>query len=114
VTQLTVNPTNQDQTLGYSTYLSGSGVDTMSGLTIDSSGLIYVIGTTNSTDFPIAPSQGALQNNLLGNVAFFVTKLNPAQTGASSLAYSTYFGGIAPTNAVVTGGGIAIDNNSSG
>jgi hypothetical protein len=113
VTQLKVDST-QSQSLGYSTYLSGSGTDTMSGLTIDSKNLIYVIGITNSTDFPLAPPQGALQNSILGPIAFFVSKIDPSQTSTASLIYSTYFGGSFPTTATVVGGGIAVDNNSVG
>ena len=113
VTQLKVDA-SENQTLGYSTYLSGSGTDAMSGLTIDSKGLIYVIGTTTSKDFLVAPTQGALQNTLVGPIAFFVSKIDPTQTSTASLIYSTYFGGSFPTTGTVTGGGIAVDNNSTG
>ena len=34
----------------YSSYLSGNGTDIASGMTIDTSGYIYVTGTTTSTD----------------------------------------------------------------
>ncbi len=102
------------QTLGYSTYLSGSRTETMSGLAIDSKGLIYVIGITNSADFPVAPSQGAFQNALLGPNAFFVSKIDPLQSSTASLIYSTYFGGSFPATATVAGGAIAVDNNSVG
>jgi hypothetical protein len=102
------------QTLQYSTYLSGSGIDTMSGLTLDNGGLVYVIGTTTSNNFPTAPQAGAFQTSLLGPSAFFISKIDPKQTGAAGLLYSTYFGGSFPTTGTVTGGGIAVDNNSAG
>lgn len=114
VTKLNPSPTSSLPALPYSTYLSGSGTDTMSGLTIDSKGFVYVIGITNSSDFPIAPSQGALQNMRVGPIAFFVSKIDPTQASTASLIYSTYFGGSFPTTGTVTGGGIAIDNNSTG
>jgi Beta-propeller repeat len=116
VTELTPNPGTGQVALPYSTYLSGSGTDTMSGLTIDSKGNIYVIGITTSNDFPVAPKQGAFQDTLLGPNAFFVSKLSPLgnNTGQNSLIYSTYFGGSFPTTGTVTGGGIAVDNNSVG
>ena len=37
----------------YSSYLGGSGTDASSGMTIDSSGDVYVTGTASSTNFPI-------------------------------------------------------------
>jgi hypothetical protein len=116
VSELTPTPASGSSALAYSTYLSGSQTDTMSGLTIDSKGNIYVIGITNSSDFPIEPSQGALQNTLLGPNAFFVSKLSPAgnNTGKNSLVYSTFFGGSFPATGTVAGGGIAVDNNSVG
>jgi hypothetical protein len=113
VSQIKVD-SSQKSTLGYSTYLSGSGTDTMSGLTIDSKGLIYVIGITNSADFPTAPSQGALQTTRLGPIAFFVSQIKPTSSGNDSLVYSTYFGGASPTTGTVKGGAIAIDNNPAG
>src|SRR5262249_2599778 len=88
--------------------------DTISGLTLDNKSLIYVIGTTTSTDFPTAPSQGAFQNSLLGPIALFVSKIDPTSTGSASLLYSTYFGGSFPTNGTVTGGTIDFDRNSAG
>ncbi|HKS94566.1 MAG TPA: SBBP repeat-containing protein, partial [Terriglobia bacterium] len=114
VTKLAITQSDQTQSLAYSTYLSGSGTDTISGLALDNKSQIYVIGTTTSTDFPIAPSQGAFQNSLLGPIAFFVSELNPTVSADAGLVYSTYFGGSFPTNATVTGGGIAVDNNSAG
>ncbi len=71
----------------YSTYLGGDGLDRVSGIVVDSSGAAYVGGTTWSTDFPTQiPYQGALQSSPDG----FVTKLS--NTG-NSLLYSTYLGG---------------------
>jgi hypothetical protein len=77
--------------LVYSTYLGGSSYDQGSGITVDAAGNAYVIGFTQSTDFPTAnplqPNCGACATG--GNNAF-VAKLNP--TG-SALVYSTYLGG---------------------
>jgi hypothetical protein len=101
-------------TLKYSTYLSGSQTDTTSGMTLDVKGLVYVIGITNSPDFPLAPSAGTLQGSLRGANAFFVAQINPATTGTNSLVFSSYFGGGNPPNGTVAGGGIAVDNNPAG
>jgi hypothetical protein len=111
VSELDANGTN----LKYSTYLSGSLTDTMSGMTLDNKGFVYVIGITQSTDFPVAPSAGTLLGAMPtgASQAFFVSKLNPASSGTNSLAFSTYFGGGTPSNGIMAGGGIAVDNNSS-
>jgi len=101
-------------TLKYSTYLSGSGTDTASGLALDNKGFVYAIGITNSTDFPTAPAAGTIQASLLGTNAFFVVKVDPSTSGTNSLPFSTYFGGGNPTTGTVAGGGIAVDNNPSG
>jgi uncharacterized protein (TIGR03437 family) len=72
----------------YSTYLGGSFTDEGSGIAIDSSGNVYVSGTTRSTDFP---TKNPIQSTLNGeeNDAFIV-KLNPS---GSELVYSSYLGG---------------------
>ncbi len=75
-------------TLTYSTYLGGKGADGGRGLAVDSSGAIYLTGTTSSSDFPT--TVGTIQLVLAGNDDAFVTKLNAA---GDSLAYSTYLGG---------------------
>ena len=93
----------------YSTYLSGSGVDTVSNMALDSLGRVYVIGTTTSPDFPT--TIGALQAHAAATNQFFFAKLNPALNTANSLQYSTYIGGSTPANGVVVGGAVAVDAN---
>ncbi|HWY03928.1 MAG TPA: SBBP repeat-containing protein [Candidatus Acidoferrum sp.] len=111
-------------TLQYSSYLSGNGTDIASGVTIDASGFMYVTGTTTSTDaanttdqFPATtlPQKLPFQVTPRGPIQFFVTKVNTALARASSIAYSTYFGGATygtPTP-VAVGGGIAVDSNGN-
>jgi hypothetical protein len=86
-------------TLAYSTYLGGSAYDQGNGIAVDASGGAYLIGYTNSTDFPIA---NALQAENGGAVDAFLTKLDAA---GSALVYSTYLGGSADD----IGSGIAVD-----
>jgi hypothetical protein len=62
--------------LGYSTYLGGSGADDGSGVAVDSSGIIYLTGSTSSSDFPT--TQGAFSTTFGGNQDAFVTKLDPS------------------------------------
>jgi len=90
----------------YSTYLGGSGggagsVEAGTGIAIDATGAAYVVGSTNSANFPV--TTGVLQSTYLGGGSdAFVAKLNPA---GSALVYSTYLGG----SSMDIGGGIAVD-----
>jgi uncharacterized repeat protein (TIGR01451 family) len=120
--------------LYYSSYLSGSGTDAASGMTIDGQGYIYVTGTTTSTnpqDYTLGSQPAgdqwpviSLPNGLpfqstpkapAGVVQFFVTKVNTANASSASIAYSTYFGGgqSGTTPPLATGGGIAVDRNGN-
>ncbi len=77
-----------DPVLVYSTFLGGSQSDIGNSIAVDSSGSAYVVGSTNSLDFPTnSPLQPALSGTLND---VFVAKLNPQGT---ALVYSTYLGG---------------------
>ena len=117
---------NDASTLLYSSYLSGNGTDVASGMTIDSSGNLYVTGTTTSTNvggtggssnvqFPASslPEVLPFQNTPRASIQFFVTKVTTKQPKIASIAYSTYFGGanFDTPQPVAVGGGIAVDNN---
>ena len=75
-----------DPVLVYSTYLGGSGDDEPSGIAVDNEGSVYVEGSTDSIDFPLA-TLGSLPP---GSTHVFVAKLDP--TG-SDLIYADYIGG---------------------
>ncbi len=92
-----------DPTLVYSTYLGGSGQDSVAAIAVDSSGAAYVTGSTSSTDFPVTP--GAVQVVYKESTAF-VSKLNPSGT---ALLYSTYLGG-SGTSYGDSGTSIAVDS----
>ncbi|HTC19734.1 MAG TPA: SBBP repeat-containing protein, partial [bacterium] len=84
----------------FSTYLGGSGYDSATAIAVDSSGNIYVAGTTNSPNFPTQnPIQGVYGG---GNSNAFVTEIT---AGGASLVYSTYLGG----NGTDSANGIAVD-----
>ncbi len=89
----------------YSTYLGGSGLsiifvgsfgDVAAGIALDSSNHIYVSGLAVSSNFPTNGTKAAYQpnSNAAGSGANgFVTELDPTQTPAKQLVYSTYIGG---------------------
>jgi hypothetical protein len=78
----------------YSTYIGGSSDDRCNGVAVDSLGMSYVTGFTDSGDFP--GSSGAYQTAKGGGIDAFLAKYNPATTGSASRVYATYLGG--PSN----------------
>jgi len=100
-----------DASLVYSTYLGGTDADGGSAIAVDNHGYVYVTGKTWSENFPV---KNAFQDHLEvteeeANNDVFVVKLDPSRTGASSLLYSTYLGGVGDDQ----GQGIAADNNGN-
>jgi hypothetical protein len=90
----------------YSTYLGGGNYDKGSAIAVDAGGNVYVTGGTGSSDFPTRNQYQGYQG---GWYDVFVTKLDPAQSGTSSLLYSTYLGGGRQDQ----GTGIAVDSASN-
>ena len=74
--------------LVYSTFLGGSGIDESFSIAVDSIGCIYVIGSTNSVDFPIYNNAYTASTDGR-NTDVFVTKFNQSGSG---IDYSTYIG----------------------
>jgi hypothetical protein len=74
-------------TLLYATYIGGRGDDRATAIAVDSSGQIYIAGSTASTNFPLVSS---LRPALGGTRDGFVVKLNAI---GNLLIYSTYLGG---------------------
>lgn len=95
----------------YSTYIAGSGSDSVSDLAIDNRGRAYAFGITSSPN--LQTTAGALQPAYPAGVTnqFFFEKLDPSQNGANSLLYLTYLGGTTPASGAVSGGAIAVDSN---
>ncbi len=88
--------------LEYATYIGGNGDDRAAGIAVDGSGLVYVTGSTASTNFPLVTP---VSSTLGGGRDAFALKLNASGT---ALVYSTYLGG---TN---TDSGTAIAVDASG
>jgi beta-propeller repeat-containing protein len=100
-----VTKLSPSDTLVYSTYLGGSGLDVGGGIAVDSSGNAYVAGSTeSSSDFPL---HSALYSTFAGGTSdAFVTVINPTGTG---YVYSTYLGG----SGADAGDGIAVDSTGA-
>jgi len=89
--------------LSFSTYLGGAGDDVASSVGVDALNSAYVVGSTDSSDFPQArsiPGQAAYH----GAVDGFATGIDPS---GSPLYYSTYLGGSDEDHAV----GVAVQSN---
>ena len=90
--------------LVYATYFGGSGQDRAFGLALDASGSVYVVGDTQSGNFPT--TNNAFQASNHGQGDAFVFKLGP---GGSALVYSTLLGGSGTDKAT----GIAVDSSGN-
>jgi hypothetical protein len=102
-------------TILYSTYLGGRDGDGATGVALDAKGDIYLVGSTQSTDFPTAnplqpkeagPANPESTEHLGIKGDLFITKL---KADGSGLAYSTYLGGSGWDQS----GGIAVDNDGN-
>ena len=94
-----------DPVLITSTYLGGNGLDSAAAVDVDGAGNVYVVGATESADFPTAkPLQPTLnRDGSAGKSDAFVVKYNPE---GNTLLYATYLGGTArdAASGVVVGG----------
>jgi hypothetical protein len=84
----------------YSTFLGGTGTDSITGIRVSADGTIWAVGTTSSADFPVTAS--AVQPKLNGPQDVFLAHIDPR---TPTLLYATYFGGSGHETAT----GIALD-----
>jgi Beta-propeller repeat len=113
VTKLAPGTTAGTFSESYSSYLGGSTTDQGNGIAVDSSGDAFVVGYTESSDFPLSnPLQtviGITGGSTCGTAACadaFITEMNPA---GSQPLFSTFLGG----NAADFGQGIALDSSDN-
>lgn len=84
----------------FATYFGGSGDESINGVAVDGRGIIYIAGSTTSTDFALVH---ALQSQAKNSVeSGFVAKIDPF---TAQVIYSAYLGG----SAFDTAEGIAVD-----
>jgi len=96
----------------WSTYYGGRGIDLGLGIATDANNNVYVAGSTNSNNFPLANYSGGsyMQGSLNGtgsgpNTDAFILVIDP--TGFRSL-WTTYYGG----PGIESGHAIAVDKNA--
>lgn len=86
-------------TLIYSTYIGGIGLDIANDIVVSGAGTAYVTGSTDSIDYPVVTPTIAAH---VGGTDAFLTKLTSAGNG---LVYSTYWG----STGFEEGTGVAVD-----
>ncbi|MFO0983634.1 MAG: hypothetical protein U1E76_18215 [Planctomycetota bacterium] len=77
--------------LRWSTFIGSSGYDQLTSVAVDASGAVVAAGYTDGTDFPTTP--GAYQRAHQAVIDGLVLKLDPRQSGAAQLVWSTLLGG---------------------
>jgi hypothetical protein len=95
-----------DPGVQFSTFLGGSSEETPAGIVVDAAGNSYVVGTTQSPDYPTTVGAFSRAGAVNGVTDVFVAKINPTGT---ALVYSTFLGG----SDFDTGRAIAIDSSGN-
>jgi hypothetical protein len=95
--------------LVYLSYIGGSSLDIPAGLAVDSHGVMWVGGSTSSTNFPIAGNAFQSTGDALFTSAF-IFQLDPSIAGTDALLYSTFISGTTGNDAV---NGLALDSTGN-
>ncbi|WP_350292736.1 SBBP repeat-containing protein [uncultured Croceitalea sp.] len=74
--------------ISYASYLGGKGTDQLYDIDIDSSGNVFILGVTDSSNYPT--TRKAFQSNFGGVRDAFITRINLQKR---EMVYSTYLGG---------------------
>lgn len=91
--------------LVYSAYISGTDRDRANGIAVDSAGSAYIVGETESNDFPVINRiDEPFQPFAGGSQDAFVAKLNPTGT---QFDYASYLGGVGRERGI----GIFVNSN---
>jgi hypothetical protein len=108
VTELT--PEKTSTTLTYSTYLGGSQFDYGPRAIWDAENNIWIIASSQSTDWPGIVQGKSLQPANGGGYDATITELNPE---ATKILYATYLGGSGDEDADLGRGTLAMDSNGN-
>jgi len=79
----------------YVSYLGGTDFEELVQVALGDNGFMYVVGFTYSPDFPTTDDDAFQKDKagLEGRGDALVSVLDPSESGAASLVYSTYYGG---------------------
>ena len=80
-----------DPTLTYSTYLGGTGTQSLVQIAVDSADDIYLAGSTTSSNFPLVKPLSCCGSLPAGAQNIFIAVINTASS--PQLTYATYLGG---------------------
>jgi uncharacterized repeat protein (TIGR01451 family) len=106
-----------DPVLSYSTYLGGSGTESLVSVAVDASGFIYVAGSTNSQNFPpTPPTSPPFQSQLTPGAQknLFIAVINPFLAPGQQLLYATYLGGSGSDSAAGIAVSTDVDQSTTG
>jgi uncharacterized protein (TIGR03437 family) len=81
------------QKLVYATYLGGSGMETLGGIAVDGSGSAYVVGSTDSADFPTTAGVLEPQSKVNFEESLYTGFVVKLSADGTSFVYATYLGG---------------------
>ena len=98
---------SEGDALEYSTYLGGSELEVGKGIAVDGNRCAYVVGSTQSDDFPL---ENAVISDFENTQMAFVTKI---ADGGNALEYSTFVGGRDAFWGHNRGEGIAVDREGN-
>ena len=76
----------------YSTFLGGSGNDNARNVKVGHNGRIYLTGVAAAGATPLPTTAGAYDTTPNGGNDAFLAVFDPAQSGAASLTYASFFG----------------------
>ncbi len=81
-----------DPVLQYSSYIGGTSLSSPTTVVAEpGTGILWITGTTTSTDFPITGDP--IRDTGFGNRDIFIAKVDPTKSGPDSLVYAAFVGG---------------------